>query len=357
MDSGKHLELLYQYAVNHQFDEFDESFSELKATLSFELFWEAYLIRAQIKLFIADPSVVDDLDIAKHPDVQPHFACLNTIWEADAPNRFIVYSKEPGSLRRFMRSLPQVRDKMARWYGEAGEIMVRQMQINLLYCTGDIQESLALTNESLITGMGTHTDAFLLSCARFRCDLAMGKTDEAEQCMMDIIRMSKKYPECVAPYLAFRGWANITTSWNGDTPRFTEGHSGRQQPVLDDRLDDIRQGSARITPLETPFARYAQRHYKEAYTLRQYYMDVFHAMYWLYVGDHSQLEACIQRTYDIAIATGIVMPIVECGEQIMPLLRHMRHSGMDIADAWLSKISAMAQQYEKALERYRATNA
>lgn len=357
MDSMKSLDLLYQYAAGYLFDKFDMLFSELETTLSFDQFWEAYLLRAQIKLFVADPSVVDDLTALDHIDIRPRFACLNTAWEADAPNRFIVYSKEPGLLQRFMGALPQVREKMTRWYDRTGDIMVRQVQCNLLYWSGDVQESLVLVNESLDMGPGTHTDTFLLLCAQFRCYLALGESKAAEQCMMELIRMSKRYPECVAPYQAFRGWANITTSWNGDTPRFSQDDSGKRQPVFDDRLDDIRKGSARITPLETVFASFAERHYDGVYTLRQYYMDVFHGMYWLFVGDKKLAEAFAQKIYDTATVTGLIMPIVECGAQIMPLLRHVKRQGMDFSAEWLAKISTMAQAYENALEQYCEINA
>ena len=353
MSNDKRMEALYKHAANHRFEAFDRLFTELEATISFEQFWEAYLMRAQIKLFAGDPFIIDDLVLVGSPDAQPQFPCLNTVWEADAPNRFIIYSKAPGLLQSFAQSLPRVHEIMTHLYGAQGGIMVRLMQFHLLYLRGEIQESFELTEDSFKSEDATPTDILMLLCARFRCYLALGATEDAEHCMMEVIRMSKKYPSCIAPYLSFRGWANITTSWNGESPRFSEDAAGQQQPVFDDRLEDIRKGSARTTPLEAPFEDYAARHYDGAVTLREYYMEVFHAMYWLLVGNTRQAETCAQGLYEMATTTGMIMPLVECGEQIMPLLRHVKKKDIGISDAWLEKISAMAQQYEKMLEMYR----
>lgn len=357
MGSGKGMEQLYQLACDHMFEDFDALFADLEAVLPPDLFWEAHLMRAQIKLFASDASMMDDLQIAGQAHKPPTFACLNAVWEADALNRFIVFSGEPGVLKRFYRTLPQARQMMAAWYGGQGEGMVCQVQSGLEYFIGDIEAALALSEEPYHTAYENHTDAMLTLCLQHRCYLALGKAQEAEQTIMEAIRLSKNHPECVAPYVSFRGWANITTSWNGDSPRFVEDADGTKQPVLDDRLEGVQRGYARTTQLEAPFIDYAERHDQEAYALRQHYMDIFNAIYWLSVGNEAQTNVNCRKLCDMVSATGIIMPLVECGEQGMPLLRYIRDNGFDGSGAWLNTVSAMAMRYEKTLEKYRAINA
>lgn len=357
MDSSNGMALLFQLASRHQFEDFDALFSRLEAALSPDIFWEAYLMRAQIKLFASDPSMMDDLAIAQRARQAPTFACLNAVWEADAPNRFIVFSSEQGMVQRFSDLLPAARTLMAGWYGGQGDIMVRLVQSSLCYFTGRIREALAFAEAPCNPECASHTDVFLMRCTQFRCYLALAESEKAEQCMFDTIRLSKSYPECVAPYLAFRGWANTTTSWNGDSPRFYHDESGMKRPVLEDRLEYIRDGSARTTSLEAPFMGYANRHYEGAYALRQFYMDLFNAIYWLSAGDIAQTNLNCRRLCKIASATGLIMPVAECGEQVASLLRYIRDGGFEISAEWLDRAADMATRYEETLEAYRAIHA
>lgn len=40
----------------------------------------------------------------------------------------------------------------------------------------------------------------------------------------------------------------------------------------------------------------------------------------------------------------------------MPLFRNVQSKGMGFSDTWLEKMTAMARQYEKMLEKYREIN-
>lgn len=353
MDVSRRLEQLYQCAVRHQFEEFDTLFTALKTAFTAEDLWEAYAMRAQIKLFTADPTLLDDLIIAGPAERRPRFPCLNSQWKADAPNRFILFSKAPGRLDLFVQAVSQARETMARLYGGQGQVVIRQLQCELAYFQGEIHTALTLAEEQAHAQDRTHTDVALSKCLQFRCNLALGRSQRAEECMLDLIRLSKAYPECAAPYQSLRGWANLTTSWNGDSPRFYTDETGQKLPVLEARLEDIRLGGARTTPLEMPFIRYAERSYEGVYPLRQYYMDLFHAMYWFSVGDDRQMDFYFRQIYDSCTASGLIFPLIECGEQLTPLLRHIQRSHMDYPTAWLDGLIAGALQYEESLYAYR----
>lgn len=357
MGYKKDIELLFEYASRYRFEEFDTLFSALETKLTPDAMWEAYSMRAQIKLFASDPSMIDDLEIAGQASTQPEYACLNTIWESDSSNRLVVYGNTMDSLTLFMSSLPRAREIMLGLYGEPGDVMVRQILCNIHYFVGNMAEALLLAEEPFSPEYDNHTDELLMLSMKYRCYLAFGEIQKAEQCMMEIIRLSKRYPECVAPYQAFRGWANITTSWNGDSPRFYRDKKGALQPVLDDRLELIRDGASRTTQLEAPFVEYATRHYADAYSLRQYYMDIFHAIYWLSIGDRQQIEISCGMLCDMADATGFITPVVECGEHAIALLRYLSQSAPPCSKSWLEKVLPMAQQYEQTLEAYRSIHA
>ena len=356
MKNHKNLELLFQYASEYQFEKFNTLFFETEKILSLEEFWEAYLMRAQIKLYASDLMVLEDLEKAERVGKKPQFPFLCMKWRIDAPNRFIIFSKKMDSLRKFLQSLPQIGEKLARWYGEDGNAIVRQMQCEIHYFTGEVNQALAFAESQNQEKYENHTVAILSSCTKFRCYLALRQPQKAEQSMLDGIRLSKTHPECVAAYQAFRAWANVTTSWNGDSPRFYDDPSGKKLPVLEDRLETIRSGSARTTLLEEPFVEYAEHTYENAYALRQYYMDLFHAMYWLSVGDHKQTESYFLGIYDVAVASGVIMPLVECGEQLIPLLKYVKSNNIACSSEWIEDIMSRARQYEENLNLYRSLN-
>ena len=346
------LELLFQYACEYKFNEFDQLLGELEAGPSTGEFWEAYLMRAQIKLSAADETVGDDLESIAEISESPKFPRLGDIWPADVPNRFIVFSKAPGALRGFLHRLPQVRKEMGRWYGKQGGTAAGQIQGEIHYFLGEIDKALDLAEEQQRSWAGNKLDAIFDQCLRFRCCLALGKPRQAEEHILEMIKSSRSYPECQAVYQAFRVWANLTTSWNGDAPRFYYGADGGKKPVLDDRLEGIRAGNASTTPLEEPFVRYAEQSYENSYTIRQYYMDLFHAMYWHEAGDRHQTESYFRELHQIAVDSGVCMPMVECGGQITPLLRHVKNSGWGCSPQWLDRIISLAEQYEKNLNAY-----
>ena len=350
----ENIELLFRYACAYEFRDFTERFHALASHLSAEALREAYLLRAQIKLFAADETLLDDLEEAARTNGAPLFPCLKDCWVPDGPNRFVVFKKTPGALRKFLQILPEVGEKLGGWYGEPGVAMARQVRSEILYFCGEPGEALALAKEQCERSQGYPADAMLSLYVQFRCHLAMGAQGEAGECMMEMIRAAKAHPECQAPYQVVRDWANLTTGWSGDNPRFYDVSRGEALPVLEDRLAAIRKGISRFSVLEEPFVAYAERSSRESYTMRQHYMDIFHALYWFQVEDRSQAETYFLRAYRVSRNSGIVMPFAEYGRQIVPLLRYAGEGGIDCAHDWIAAILSLAERYEKGLQAYRA---
>ncbi|ULQ60977.1 tetratricopeptide repeat protein [Brucepastera parasyntrophica] len=353
MDKSKDLEVLYHYAAERRFKAFNELWAKAVSGGPDNEFPDAYLMRAQIKLFAADETFLEDLETAGRIHAKSRFPCLNSQWLSDSPNRFIVFSKKPDALQRFLQRLPEAKDKMEHWFGKPGGNMVRQIQSEIFYFTGRFTEAINLAEEQQIMDSGNHTDEILLQCVLFRCHLATGNTEKAEQNMLNMIRLSEAYPECRKSYQSIRTWANLTTGWSGDSPRFCNDFQGKTYPVLDDRQEAIRMGFDQITVLETPFIEYAEHSYDQPYTMRQYYMDIFHALYWFQTSDFQQTESHFLTVYNIAAASGLIMPLAEVGGHIIPLLQHIRDTSQVCSPELIGRILSLAEQYEENTEAYR----
>ena len=314
-----------------------------------DTFSEAYLMRAQIKLYTTDLTILDDLEKAMKGGWTPQFPPLINSWGSDGINHFIAFPKAPNLLKEFVAALPAVREKLSYWYGTQSDVVLMQLQGEIRYFMGDIEAALPLAEEQRSMA-GNRRDAILALILAYRCYLALMQPEKAQQCMFDIIRHSKAYPECVAIYGEFRRWANLTTSWSGDSPRFYEDEDGRKQPVLKDRLEGIHLGLARNTPIESHFVEYAEKNREGIYTMRQHYMDWFHAMYWLSVDDRKQAEGYFHKIYEVAAASGVYMPIIECGAQSIPILEYMQRIGMALP---LDDLVRRSAHYEECLNAYR----
>lgn len=351
--TNKGIAQLFEYASAYKFDEFDKAFAELEPAASEATMAEAYLMRAQIKLFTADHTALDDMDRAAQTVIQPQAPCLITKWVPNTANRFFVFDKSPGALKAFLDSLAPAAEKLAHWYGEVGAGMARQVQSEVLYFTGDIDQALLLANQQLTVGPTNYAQNMPAQYVQFRCYLAQGAVDAARQCLIDLSRIVGAHPECLPIYKNIRGWANLTTGWSGDTPRFRNPSSNEIIPVLDDRLDAIRKGISKLNPQEDAFCDYAKRHYSTAGTMRYYYMEIFNAVYWFQSNVYNQAEEFFINTYETAQSTGLLMPYVEYGKQIMPLLQFIR-GNEHCSNEWLDRVQQRAEQYEDSLERYRA---
>lgn len=350
MENNKNLELLFQFAKNYKFEAFHALFRALEAKTPSDELGEAYLFRAQIKLYTSDLSILDDLKKAEKANKPPLFPPLITVWKGDGLNHFMLFPKAQGALQAFLAALPLIGKKLFHWYAVQSDVIISQLQGEILYFQGKIHEILPFVDIQRAISSPNPINIILALILEYRYYLAQAESEKAHECMFDIIRCSKAYPECVKIYKEFRRWANLTTGWSGDSPRVYEDEAGEKQPVLADRLEGIRLGFAQDTPFELSFFEYAKACYTDCYSLRQYYMDWFHAMYWLSVGDFKQAECYFYKVYQIAADSGIYMPIYECGVQVMPMMKHLIKKGTCLP---LDNLIQRSTQYEAALNKYR----
>lgn len=351
METKDNLKSLFKHASEYKFGDFDESFGVASPDFTSEELGEALLMRAQIKLFSSDETFADDMRHAESLNASIRFPCLNDVWTCDSPNRFVVFNDTDDALRNFSELLPSAEKIFGTMYGEPGAVMVRQVQNEILYFSGNFREALDLAERTADRGHGT--DIILSLYVMFRCCLAMGLRQKAERCMMEMIRTARARPECLDAYLVVRGWANLTTGWSGDSPRFRGTPRGEASAVLEDRLKAIRNGISWLSPKEMPFVGYASRKYGEACTMRQHYMDIFNAIYWFQAGDTEQSGEHFMKAYRVSAASGLVMPFAEYGTQIIPLLRYAESIDTACSREWIASILSYAERYEECLRVYR----
>lgn len=131
--------------------------------------------------------------------------------------------------------------------------------------------------------------------------------------------------------------------------------TGKEYPVFDDRLDAIQDGIGRSGPTEEPFERIAREIFPQVCGMRQLYMGIFDAMQQAR-GDYANVFGPEFRTvYAISVGNGILMPFVEYGRQIVPLLEYiMREDNDNLFDReWVAAIYNLAGAYERGLESFR----
>lgn len=353
MDSDKSMGSLYQFATECKFDDFTALLSEMEETLPAEELGEAYLMRAQIKLFSSDETLAEDLDKAEMLGAALRFPCLGEQWRASSPNRFVAFSAAPHSLQRFVAGLPSAEQKLAHWYGGAGSGMVRQIHSEALYFLGDSVGALALAKVQYNNSVNSLFDSLQALYVMFRSYLVAGDAASASQSMLEMAALARSHPECLVSYEVIRAFATMTTGWGGDTPRFEDAENGQPLPVLDDRLDAIRQGISDFSPVERPFVNYAMHNYEGAYAMRQHYMDIFHALYWFEAEDHEQASDFFEKAYAVSTATGLVMPFAEYGKQLASLFEFIQASDNPCSGEWAARVMALAEQYEAGIEAYR----
>ena len=141
MINTENEEVLFQHARSYRFNEFDSLFREMEGGMPSDTFSEAYLMRAQIKLYTADLTILDDLEKAMKGGRAPQFPPLINSWESDGNNHFITFPKAPNLLKEFVAALPAVREKLSYWYGTQSDVVLMQLQGEIRYFSGYLKWS------------------------------------------------------------------------------------------------------------------------------------------------------------------------------------------------------------------------
>lgn len=346
------LQPLFQAATQYDFDTFSVLFSEME-TRPGGVPPEALLMRAQIKLYAADATFMADLDKVGAVACTPAYPCMGNLWKPDSSNRFIVFNRDPQAFRQFVDALPMAEEKLSRFYGDVGGGMARQMLSEICYFIGDFERALAIAQRQYNKCENDAPGRVLALYVMFRCHLVGGDAAGAGEDMLEMISLSQKYPECLPAYEVIRAWANLTTGWSGDTPRFETDADGQPLPVFADRVDSIYDGIAKLSTAEAHFAGYASAGYSNTCTMRQHYMDIFHTLYWFEVGDNDKAMAYFDKAYAVSSACGLLTPFAEYGRQIFSLLDYLQNTATAAQDKWITDVRGIAKQYEKGIDAYR----
>lgn len=346
---------LYDYAVGYKMTEFSELFSEYQNWQG-EARPETNLLCAQLMLMTADSGFAAQLEQAKTLSGKPIYPCLYHTWQLEDANAFILFDKEPDSLMQFLKGIRQAVGLMQNWYGDAGAGMCDQITSEILYFTGRTDEAAELAVRQCQRA-GEDRSAYLLAgYVLLRSYMALGESALAQEVLMDIISATHENDKenfSNRMYRNIRSWVNLTTGWSGDMPRYYYTPDNIVLPVLEDRTSEILKGIDKLGPTEEPFLEYARTNNRDVCTMRQLYMDIFYAVYHFRVKQRRETRQYFTRAYLAARPNDLIMPFVEYGNQIIPLLEHMSENENGYDQDWLNKVITCAEKYEKGLVCFR----
>lgn len=358
MDSHAVQQLLYEYAIKYEFPDFNRLFSEIDAQILSKC-PDAYMMRAQIKLMAADSTALDDMRLADEMNLPLEFPRLSQGWMPQDPNAFIVFNKDKGSLAEFSDTLPEVARLMQKHYGAMTHGIVRQIMSEIMYFTCQTSRAVAIAGEQF--GSTAHNCVWHISSgyALFRSHMAEGNVESAQQVLLEIIdtaRRNENNPSCSRAYRTVRDWVNLTTGWGGDMPRYHKTPDSVVLPVLEDRTAAIQSGIDELGPTERPFVEYAKLRYKNIYTVRQLFMDIYYSVYYFRAANMTHCRVHFNYAYTAAYPNGLIMPFIEYGMQIVPMLEYICNSA-DESDGydrdWLEQIIISSREYEESLTLFR----
>lgn len=351
------IDKLLDLVLRFEYDGYDALIGQLFATEQDACLGELYRIRAQVKLLTIDDSFRDDLLMAEAllPAEAPRVSVYTEMKFSD-PNGFILFPAEAGALSRYLAALRASYDLLTSVCGEPGCLLAKQIESVILYYTGDIAGSLKIAERVNRSSFALSINTLLLMSGyvMLRCYLAVGRADDAETIYQQIISWSKDSGEanCAMMYQTIRAWTNLTTGWSGDMPRFHTTPDGVVFPVLEDRAAAIIKGISDLGPTEEPLVRLAKRKTPSVYTMRQLFMDIYHAVVNYNFNTAASVTSFLQA-FQITSENQLVMPFAEYGMQIIPLLEHVAHKQPQLDNHFLELLISQANLYEKSLLSFR----
>lgn len=347
-----------EYAAHFQIEEFFALGGQLLSSLEGSDLGEVYSLLAQAKLFLCDATLEEDLQNADrlHPDASPtspFFAdCATT-----SPNTFFLIPLGDKAFTRFAGALRAAQPLFQKHCGDIGYRMNRQIESEIRYYWGQLDEAIALAEPLYYAAIEQEdlTMAIHAGYTLIRCYLAKGET--IFPIISRIIEWARAYPgtHYAAMYEVIRQWANATTGWSGDTPRYHTTPMGTIMPVLDDRVDAIVQGIGEPASSEKPFDEFLRGQGTSHLNMRGFYVEIFNAMTRYKFSTRAMAEEAFYASYQISLETGLIMPFVEYGLQIVPLLEYILDEDLlyKYDEGWVRRIIDYATRYEENLQWFR----
>lgn len=355
MEKDMIIQQLYEYALEYKLTDFHQLYHE-KVLQDGDNMAEAHLLCAQLKIMTADESFQDELSKAEGAKIQLKHPCLYLKWQPKDPNGLIIYRKKEGNLQCFLDALDKREKRLERWYGNAGLDMCRQIKSEILYFMGRVREAAEIAEDLFEGTKGNCAKYITAGYALIRCYLALDEIDMAQETMLGIIRAVNTSAESDTgriAYRAIRRWVNITTGWGGDMPRYHHTPDNVVLPVLEDRISEIINGIDQLGPTEQPFADFSQLEYDDSKTVRDLYMDIFRCVHAFRMRELSYSDPKFEEAYSASRPNNLIMPFVEYGKQIVPLLNYIIESKNKYDREWIENIIVLAERYEESINSYR----
>ena len=325
-------------------------------TLAGEILGELYFMRAQIKLFYSDETLLEDLKMAgkllPNGNKRPS---MGTRFRTDTPNLFTIFYPEGGSLSRFKLSLHKSLPLLQKFGGDVAVRLAKLCEAEIIYFTGNFEKALAIAEPVCreATKDSAHYVSIMGGFILVRCYIALGDAEKLEAAMAQLIRYSKilSRPDYRELYAKIMGWVNCTTGWMGETPRYHITPSGVRLSVLSDRILVMNEKINAHGIFESALYRAAKHTYPEAVSMKDLYARIYEAMVQFNLGKKEQAAAIFYEVYMLTQKNRVIMPFVEYGAQILPLLQYSlsRKDSARFARRWSDKLNQMATQYEAAL--------
>ena len=323
---------------------------------------ELYLIRAQIKIFTGDETILDDLKAAKK--LLPGGAALpgggtlpaaGTGYISDTSNLFIVFSARPGSVSRFKVALQKSIPLFQKLCGDACASLAMAMEADILYHTGHIEKALSIAAPvySALVEANQYYMAMVVGFILIRCHIAQGNPKKTEQVIAQLAKYSRilSKPRLKEVYKTVQGWINCTTGYMGAYPRFLRTPDGLEHCVLDLRTQMMLADITERGHLEGAVVRCARHSIPDAFAVKELYANLYNAMLLFQLGKREGAVALFYEQYMKTQKNRVIMAFAEYGKQILPLLQYAlgRPDGDRFARRWSDKLNQMATQYEESL--------
>lgn len=339
---------------NLLFDEVDfsdEAFAEFDEISRGEL----YLIHSQLKLFLFDATMLDDMEIARK--LLPRGTMVDSLFHTmkfSSPNMLMHIPTTEDEFQRFWSALEQMQYLLAEHTGSYGYYLCAIFKAEILYFTGRYRASLSLV-EPIARALRLQGDTLQATLAYYtliRCHLALGMPAEARMGISCVVNWAKEGPLQHEAYSIIRSWLNVTTGWSGDSPRYHIVPDGTIVPVFEDRTVAIQQGICQLCGSEADFGKLAAQFGTTLFNVRELYMKVYQVVVSYQTATQPLSETNLPEVFQIVRDTGMIQTIIDYGKQIVPTLTAALAQGIFDSE-WLSEMIERANEFEQYICAFR----